>query len=148
MRVEEIMVGDWVQGFVPDSYSKIYGIFNEGRIAIIAEPNKTYIELSPEDVHPIPLTPEILEKNGLHETESNEYFPSRWVFIQDGSRDGVMIEITFYQKPVNGVNVLIKINTQSSKDCGINKLHSCDIETIHELQHALRLCGIEKEIAL
>ena len=98
---------------------------------------------------PIPLAPEILEKNGFHETESNKYFPTpRWVFIQDGSRDGVIIEITFYQKPVNGVNVLTKVHTQSSKDSGVNKLHSCDIETIHELQHALRLCGIDKEIQI
>lgn len=57
------MIGDWVRGFVPDSNSTIYGIFNEQRIAIIAEPSKAYIELSIDDIQPIPLTPEILKKN-------------------------------------------------------------------------------------
>lgn len=142
MKVEELMVKDWVRNDLGET-QQVVELREEGVMLY-------YNDIYPyDDIQPIPLTPEILEKNGFHETESNKYFPTpRWVFIQDGSRDGVIIEITFYQKSVNGVNVLTKVNTQSSKDGGVNKLHSCDIETIHELQHALRLCGIEKEITL
>ena len=35
---------------------------------------------------------------------------------------------------------------QSYEKAGCIVVHSCDIESVHELQHALRLCGIDKEI--
>lgn len=149
MKGSELQIGDWVQGFVPDSYSRIYGIFNEYRISVIAEPIKAYIELSVDEVQPIPLTPEILEKNGFKRIEGNRFYPNpRWVFAQDGSRDGVVIEIVLYEQPINGVNILTKINTQSSKDYGVNDFHNCDIEYVHQLQQALRLCKIDKEITV
>ena len=53
-----------------------------------------------------------------------------------------------YKSPICGVSVLTEIDTYSSKGDGVNKVHSCDIESVHELQHAIRLCGIEKEIEL
>ena len=38
--------------------------------------------------------------------------------------------------------ILTKIECDSSHECGINMLHSCDIESVHELQRALRCCGL------
>ena len=38
--------------------------------------------------------------------------------------------------------------TESKKDDGMNSIHSCDIDFVHQLQHAIRLCGIDKEIEL
>lgn len=136
------MIGDWVRNDLRET-QQVVELREEGVMLY-------YNDIYPYDaIRPISLTPEMLEKNGFHETESNRYFPTpRWVFMQDGSRDGVIIEITFYQKPVNGVNVLTKIHTQSSKDGGVNRLHSCDIEYVHELQHALRFCGITKKIQI
>lgn len=61
---------------------------------------------------------------------------------------GDWVQITFYNEPINGVSYLTQIETCSRKDDGVNHLHSCDIESVHELQHALRLCGIDKEIEL
>lgn len=102
-------------------------------------------------IQPIPLTPEILEKNGFRLTKSDTvylYPADRYWWAIGGTRDGSTVEITIYNPDVNGVNVLTKIHTQSSHENGVNTVHSCDIESVHELQHALRMCGVDKEITL
>lgn len=63
MRANELMIGDWVQGFLPDTYSQVYGVINDCRVAIVGR--GAYMEVSNEDILPIPLTAEILEKNGF-----------------------------------------------------------------------------------
>lgn len=75
---------------------------------------------------PIPLTPEILEKNGWahYEDDKDSFHDEDCVFLkQKEGGYGVCID-----------NVLRTIS-------GI-------IHYVHELQQALRLCGIEKEIKL
>lgn len=67
---------------------------------------------------PIQLTPEILEKNG---------------FVQDG-------ESWWYQD----FRIVLSTSKGESLVCG-RQVKFC---YIHQLQHALRLCGIEKEIEL
>lgn len=79
---------------------------------------------------PIPLTPEILEKIGF-ETQPNIGY-----IIDD--YDGTQI---IYDRWDNNLRII-----KDYKTC-------LDIETfsglsVHELQHALRICGIEKEIEL
>ena len=125
MKANELMIGDWVRGFVPDSNSTIYGIFNEQRVAIIAEPSKAYIELSIDDIQPIPLTPEILQKSGFG-NEMSKYL--------DG--DEIEIELNLDDWELEDEDGFL--------DCCYQK----PITYVHELQHALRLCGIEKEIVV
>lgn len=96
---------------------------------------------------PIPLTQEILEKNGFHALIPEEHC-TRYVWAKDGGRNDTVISISFYNQPVHGVRLLTKISTDCHHDSGINEVHNCDIEYVHELQHALRLCGIDKEIVL
>ena len=80
---------------------------------------------------PIPLTPEILEKNGLEiDKYKGGFFPA--CFKEDENYD-VEIEM-------KGEEIAWSIN------CGeywIKRLNY-----VHELQHALRLCGINKEIEI
>lgn len=157
MRAEDLQIGDWVQNplglvgrvqsirYMPKDHGDEYGDYYLVTLAF-GESDQTF---NINDAQPIPLTPEILEKNGFKRIEGNRLYPNpRWFFAQDGSRDGVVIEIKFYEQSVNGVNILTKINTQSSKDGGVNIIHNCDIEYVHHLQHALRLCRIEKEIQI
>lgn len=133
LSAKDLMIGDYlmwnglpyrviqVSGIVGDSFILENGIDGEGE--------------------PIRLTPEILTKNGfLH---GNSY-----IFSQNREGGGLTIAITFYEKPVFGVKVLTQINTQCSNKSGVNSIHSCDIEYVHELQHALRICKIDKEIEL
>ena len=101
-----------------------------------------------EYLEPIPLTPEILKKNGFMEKIVHKDEPTIWVWDCEGKRDGVSVRITFYKRSVNGVRCLTKIEAESSKGIGINSVHSCDIEYVHQLQHSIRLCKIEKQIEI
>ena len=75
---------------------------------------------------PIPLTPEILEKNGL----ANDYYGS--YFKEDKH---ILLEISSSE---DGIYWTINYN-----EYDVLKL-----KYVHQLQHALRLCGINKEIVL
>ena len=77
-----------------------------------------------DDLKPIPLTPEILEKNGWEER------PTGYVFYTDGKRYDNSLWYIF------GCNTFI-----------VNRAEF-QIKYVHELQHVLRLCGIVKEIEL
>lgn len=129
MKVEDLMIGDWVQGYLPDTYSIVYGIFNEHRLAIIAVPEKTYIELSPEDVQPIPITPEILEKNGWKYNATEQVWLDDSVIALEKGYDEE--EHAFWWNMWN--------------------MPIAPVSYVHELQKVLRLlrpCGINKKIIL
>lgn len=83
-----------------------------------------YISTFPtnNDIHPIPLTPEILEKNGIRKTyESDEYA------VYKGE----------------GFNVTEYYTELWEFERHRNRLM---IRNVHQLQNALRLAGVEKEI--
>ena len=132
LRADELMVGDWV-------------LYGEKPVQILQlSEGKDY-----KNIHPIPITPVILEKNGFRIAKADRMCPAeRYFWSVEGTRDGAIVEITFYNPDVHGVKVLTKIHTQSSHESGINSVHSCDIESVHELQRALRLCKIDKTIKL
>ena len=97
-----------------------------------------------EYLDPIPVTPEILERNGFNTVRGSES-TYMWGF-HNGRRDFATVCITFYNEPIGGVSRLLKIETNSKKEDGINAAHSCDVDYVHQLQQALRLCGIKKDI--
>ena len=82
---------------------------------------------------PIPLTPEILEKNGFGYIESNS-------------------ELSHYYlgEPRYCANMDLHIGTDREGHFWLNYYNNSiyGLNYIHQLQHALRLCGIEKEIKL
>ena len=81
-----------------------------------------------DDIEPIPLTAEILEKNG---------------FVGELCSNGIDYVSEEYK-----LRIICKTNdvgwTIYANHFGLDKK---DV-FVHELQHALRLCGIEKEIEL
>lgn len=136
MKEQDIMLGDWVK-----CEGKPYRITQIGDILDMANDEKSWLAY-PEEVSPIPLTLEILEKNGFendfYEEESvADYHAIRLegytLKYKIGQIDGYLV--TWCN---GGVNVTTDYNGCVQKD----------ISFVHELQHALRLCGIEKEIEL
>lgn len=130
------MIGDWVQGFIPETQSQIVGI-SEHRVSIIG--GHTYMEASIDDIQPIPLTPEILEKNGF-----KKQFDYQWKYRDNGCK--IVISIApqikiegemLGETPINIMleGALFDINITS--DC-----------YVHTLQHILRLCGITLNIKI
>lgn len=142
MRPKDLMVGDWVILRDPDTHkeTKVTIQWNDLGSIIL----QWFV--------PIPITPEILEKNGFitEEREGDPTFPYLAFIIEN---DEYRVEITWYDshdvyEPNTGeylhgapevwnMEILGKC---SNYDCGKNKLY------LHELQHALKLCGINKEI--
>lgn len=112
MKATNLMIGDWV------SLSK--GNWSESR-----QIELTDIEMIAESVYlaePVPLTPEILEKNG---------------FYYDEDRKAYLMGVIFRVKPE-------RYGLFSFEICGC----PYPLDTVHQLQHVLRICGIEKEIKL
>lgn len=119
LHAKDLMIGDLVyyshteDGVAP--YKEVICITAEDlcRDACIIE---THYE-------PIPLTPEILEKNGFKNSEFfGELHYKDWQIMSD----------CYYL----------------AARCGDGWYIDIPCKFVHELQHALRLCGIEKEIEL
>ena len=154
MQANELMLGDWVFSKSISAPAKIIAIEpceglgpREGFTYVLSA-NKNVLYVHARSVSPIALTPEILEKNGFKRYEGDMYFPSPRYLWVGKNKEGVIIQVCFYEKPVNGVKVLTKITTPCASHGGVNSVHNCDIEYVHELQNAIRLCRIEKEIIL
>lgn len=156
MTTKELMVGDWVlmdMNYLEEDpmYTKTdykpHKIQNGEDIDLACETNC----IGDGDVYrPIPLTPEILEKNGFRRAKEQETALSTVYMSPYPVRvcEAAKVKVVFYDLPICGVNVLVQIEADTKSGGGVNSLHSCDIEYVHQLQNALRLCGIEKEIEL
>lgn len=118
MKTNELMIGDWVYSAFSEKPCKVEGIeWTESEYAYVNICGVNEYKCI-ESLSPIPLTQEILEKNG---------------FICDG-------ESWWYQD----FRIALSKSKGVSLVCGRQKR----FEFVHQLQHALRLCGIEKEIEL
>lgn len=132
MKIKELMIEDWVMyhnGI--DQVQEVYGLASNVYL-------KEYGTIDVNKLSPIPLTPEILEKNGFvkynevsdtppydKDEEGNMYYSYKgeqkfWGWWQPNS---------VYLVPVNAMIDL-------------------EIKYVHQLQHALRLCGVRKEIEI
>lgn len=136
MKPNELMIGDWV--VYDDDVKYIDPIRIEGiditGLCITSDRD----DVGFEGVKPIPLTAEILEKNGFvkynevsdtppydKDEEGNMYYSYKgehkfWGWWQPDN---------IYFIPANAMG-------------------NIEIKFVHQLQHALRLCNIEKEIEL
>lgn len=133
MKATDLMIGDWVQSF--GEPHKIIGIRTDTPYAYIkTDMSDTWYEFGMKDLADgISITPEILEKNYGKETR---------VGISDNPCWGELgaMWITMLWKCENSFWLEVR-NTEG----GFVKKH---IRYVHELQHAIRLCRIEKEIEL
>lgn len=83
-----------------------------------------------EYLEPIPLTPEILKKNGF----SPETYDDHILVLNEKSG-----EVIYYECEQDyGLTI----------DNQYSQIRELKIQYLHELQHAFRLCGIDKEIEL
>ena len=132
MKAKDLMIGDWVLiDFTPrNKYYEpgiITGLCSEE--AEIVAKNQDGVPFYTDDekkVLPIPLTAEILEKNGFDMDDYTVHFKED---------EHYMLELVFEDDELKWT-----INC--------NEYTIMNFEYVHELQHALRLCGIEKEIIL
>ena len=129
------MIGDWV--LVKGVPTIVYDVQESG-INIEFRPFDAWVydsETSEEDISPIPLTPEILEKNGFEPIE-NKVVDEAYIFDRNEFEEPDIIIRRF---DFNDSFVLCTVMDNTA---------IISIAYVHQLQHALLLCGIEKEIVL
>ena len=95
-----------------------------------------------DEIVGIPITAEILEKNGFE----NDFYE------EESIADYHAIRLEGYSLKHNIGEIDGYLITWCNGGINVTTdFHGCvqkDVSYIHELQHALRLCGIEKEIEL
>lgn len=131
LKINDLSVGDWVyyaKGNTPYSIRSIYRtgiqdcvvlndkVFPDGVIAFV------------DKLTPIPITAEILEKSGFVKNgEYNEWSTGNWDDI-----------------PFIGIS--LSRQSMRIKNLGTDIFIENKVVYIHQLQHALRLAGVDKEI--
>ena len=132
------MINDWVQIVEPSKYAGAIGRIKtlidhkdeeNAYFKVFLQNNTIHIgieDICSEDIRPIPLTPEILEKNG-------------WMKVEADS--------VFYPKQLKGELPLIVYATDGD-NWRFRIKDFCEIEYLHELQQAMRIMGCDKDIKL
>lgn len=143
MKAQDLMIGDWVYGIDgkggkhPCRINTI-DIYPQNRTPrVVTSGGYGYQQ---ENLEPIPLTREILEKNGFEKLDFSHYHiqDRKLVLDADGSWHG---SLSWHW-------VVTEMDANEKGQIYVLDYYVATINFVHELQHALRLCGIEKEIEL
>lgn len=117
MKANELMIGDWV--FFDGNPVKV-AILGAAESCLGLRAGENVFGQPFVMIDPIELTPEILEKNFRRDTTwTGAYYLNDHVHIYYDKDDDLWT---------------------------IQYMEIADLRYVHELQHALRLCGFEKEI--
>ena len=130
VRATEIMVGDWLwyQGQFNAFPLKVEQV-TKRKVGYHADPHENrmyYLRL--HEVQSIPITPEILERNGFEKVQN--LLVLQW-------ENGVYPSMIFVE--YNPENYCLFIN---------DMMFPKPVRFLHELHHILMDCGIEKEIVI
>lgn len=127
MKIAELSIGDWVRNPATGSHYKITATFlnpmGEMLTAQVDGGGKD-IRCFSENIEPIPLTPETLEKNGV-------------ALAEDYDENGGLFTCPAFSAIKYGDSYTFEVPHARVR-----------VEYVHQLQHAIRLAGIEKEIEL
>jgi hypothetical protein len=128
LKISDLSVGDWgsdKNGII----AQIRGIecWSDGYVINVQTKAGTITNLTEAGVCPIPITPEILVQNGFEVYDDTARLKldrphALWLFKE---QEGWDLHLPSREQHIN-----------------------LQIEYVHQLQHALRLAGIEKEIGL
>ena len=154
MKATELMIGDWV--IFEDEPLKVQHVYNNGFDDVVAEITEDSLneygvceeirDVRSINCSPIPLTNEILEKNGWHfdltpyEKDLNECcgmsIDKHWCYADTN------INISLFL-PITGLEMgRLEVHNHHLKR--YLEFWICDTLYVHEMQHALRLCGLNE----
>lgn len=144
MKAEELMIGDWVYC----TYPSINKCLRVAEIKTVAD-NELKVVLFDDIrlvfpskyIDAIPLTPEILEKNGFTYCKSNGGF-YLYTTISYGNWDA---EVVLFDVNSEYRNNQLHIGSPDDSD---TFLHLMECNYVHQLQHAFRVLGIKQEIKI
>lgn len=139
LKISELSVGDWVYYDKGDTPYSIRSIYRTGRQDCVVLNDSVFPEGVigfVEALRPIPITAEVLEKIGFTRGQRGAFYhylrldKNRTLYIH-ASTNGWRVEITYDAAGILRTTHLMP-----------------DMNSVHQLQHALRLAGVDKEINL
>lgn len=139
MKAEELMIGDCIKhgfggiGKVTELSKGIVTVYDKG---LDDGEGNCEVNFAENEIQPIPLTPEILEKNGFIKASMVSDTPPYDKDEEGNMHFSLNEKFWGWWQPNN--TFLIPAN-------GLGWI---EFKYVHELQHALILCGISKEIIL
>ena len=143
LKISDLSVGDWVRYDGRDYQVKsIHGDFES--VTLIG--NKEQRDESIYDIHPIPISSEILETNEFRRC-SVEFSIYEYTTLLGKILRTTQVHLTTPQC----INVFLHDTTFERGYCQREKtsVHILRDELyVHDIQHALRLAGLDKEINL
>lgn len=132
MQATELQIGDYI--LYNGTPIKVCSI-TKRKTGYHTEPNESRMHYERvQKCEPIPLTPEILERNGFKKPD-NGYL----LCLEEGIETQNYVYVQFR---LNGEVRYVEIDTL------LNKAQLHNVLYVHQLQQALRLCRITKEIQL
>lgn len=128
LKIRDLSVGDWVKmGGEP---AKILQLGIAGRNKAKGLSGQMYGFITSSEIEPISITPEILKNNGWYEDDCDTYTD----YITDNT------------------TIMCNKERKDWKACIINNSPVIRVKVffsyVHELQHALRLAGLDEDIKL
>ncbi len=134
MKANELMIGDWVFNTPNGKPEQVQEIHE--RMVMLAY-NDLY---EYDEIEPVPLTAEILEQNGFVTKDK----PDNWTGYRSYKYSGGSTGIVFRLYHDTG-----KYKWSGKCEISLNALpYWIRFEYLHELQHILKICGIDKEIKI
>lgn len=127
LKISDLSVGDWVRCAQWNGRIQRIAMHDGETVEVIIEADlgRLYMYKRVDEIYPIPITPEILETNGWLRNEEDEY-------------------MEYYGDPTSGI--------AHTKGTYHYRLEVSEVSAVcyfvHQLQHALRLAGIDKDINL
>ena len=138
MKATDLMIGDWVLiNNIPHKIQAIDSIDAE----IQADDELYYVGEdrchSEDKIEGIPITPEILDKNGFYDRNT------QWYYKRFGSYVCFDITISLVYREIEVSKVCGAGTDCEEEEYGSSIVFGNDI-CVHTLQHALRLCGLNE----
>ena len=138
LKISDLSVGDWVE-YEGLHYPITFvgnGEGGDGSLVNLIRPDLSCFTCKISDIRPISITAEILEKNGFVRGNRGDFHhyhrldKNRTLYIH-ASTNGWRVEITYDAAGILRTTHLMP-----------------DMNSVHDLQHALRLAGVDREINL
>lgn len=135
LKISDLSVGDWVRWKV---YDKTYDVCISQITDILVRGIHDGIEYGMKitQLSSIPITAEILERNGLFRHEGDADYPQRIVLSNHFVMARTYTDVDWWRVQIY------------DEEIAGEELFNGIIYSVHQLQHALRLAGVDKEINL